>query len=692
MVMDCEFSDLQGEEERVVARLALKQGLLNESQMQEAISCLRQEREQGRTVPFGDILIERGLLKSKQLDALSKASAFLKMRQPDHAFARVVIKNNFASQEDIDRAMKSQAALYKQSSLFKSIADILVEQGSLTPQQRKAIDSAIERSKKEKCGAHEEGRTVIYKDEDIHLLVSDNRMAAYLRIKEDASGVVDVARIKDLLQSNGIVHGLVDDALLGQYLKDGAEKGKLVQIARGRPAKPGKDAEIRLYFDERAASDPLEDMAENVDLKDRGGVPQVRKGDLLAEKIPAVRASEGMDIYGEVLRGQAAKDARILCGSGIDLSRDGTKAFAKTDGNPRTSLFGKISVCPELIIDGDVSFESGNVSFDGDIYVRGVVQDGFRIKGGSLRAREIGKAHVEVSGEVIVHGGILGAGIRSQGGVRAVHVHASRIEAMGDLVVDRGIVDSKVMLSGKCSVGRGKILSSSIIAKQGIEAYEVGSELSLPCSLGVGVDPIAEKEMAKIKEGASFKLKNKAKYEEMAEKLEKEFAQIEQKIGELAQEQDQALREKRKLSSKREEYLLAESPERVAQTDAMIVELDGVMAKVEEELEQLFERQDRAKEETAVCRTKIDEIKEDIDAINDELAAMGGWFAGKAARPAVKIYGAIFPGTVVKGLLSSLTLKEKAGRVLIEEVKSFDAGAESDSAFKAYMAIKRLRA
>jgi hypothetical protein len=70
-------------------------------------------------------------------------------------------------------------------------------------------------------------------------------------------------------------------------------------IATGTDPIPDTPPQIKYHFD----TDPLKigTLTEDglMDWKDRGKLPQVKEGDLLAEKIPGPKGKEGMDVYGK---------------------------------------------------------------------------------------------------------------------------------------------------------------------------------------------------------------------------------------------------------------------------------------------------------------------------------------------------------------------------------------------------------
>ena len=66
-------------------------------------------------------------------------------------------------------------------------------------------------------------------------------------------------------------------------------------------------------------------------------------------------------------------------------------------------------VFSELKIDGDIGLETGHVDFDGFINASGTVQEGYKVHGGKLAAKEIYRAEVEIAGDIVLEGGLIGA-------------------------------------------------------------------------------------------------------------------------------------------------------------------------------------------------------------------------------------------------------------------------------------------
>ncbi len=220
-----------------------------------------------------------------------------------------------------------------------------------------------------------------------------------------------------------------------------------------------------------------------------------------------------------------------------------------------------------------------------------------------------------MNGGFINPGGIIGSTIEARGNVRAVYVHEADIKALGDVVVKKEIINSKINTSGEFNIKGGTILSSVVVAKKGIRASQIGSEISRPCRLMIGFDEKAINEIEKIKKAIWLKIEEK---DELITRL-KELAEITVKNksenGELAQVQDQATEQISKIHQK------------ISDCDAEVKEMAG-------------------------------QIEKNIE-----------WSITEKGTPEVRVYGIIFQGTTISGIFSSLTLKQSYHDVLIKEHK-----------------------
>jgi len=409
----------------VVATLAVESGFISKKQLEETLSAQDSEEQSGRNVSLEEILLSKGMISSEQRNLLQAAKQFWEERRLDRQFGTVAVRKGFATQEEVDRALDEKAREFTETKVSRLIRDMLVDTGALTEKQRDSILTEQKRLEEEvespdgvsdSAGGPEPGTK---HESALDLTVSEDGVAAYISITADLSDSISLEEVKDFLQDRGIKYGIVDDSLIGEFLGHEALQKEGFKIAEGKAPKPGTHASVKYCFDIEHLKVGAAKAGGAIDFKDRGEIPDVKEGDLLVEKTPMEKGEAGIDVYGNPIPAPETRDIRLRCGRGAELAEDGLKVFAKSEGQPKISFGGKISVFPEYKISGDVCLETGHVDFDGNIKVTGAIQSGFRVKGGNVSAKEILKAEIKSIGDVIVTGGITGARIKARGEVKA---------------------------------------------------------------------------------------------------------------------------------------------------------------------------------------------------------------------------------------------------------------------------------
>lgn len=513
-----------------------------------------------------------------------------------------------------------------------------------------------------KCGS----KFKITFDASLDLAVSQDSLKAYIHPKGRIPAKVSVATVKKLLEAKEIKYGIVDDTVIANYLKDENLRGKPLKIAEGKAPKATRDSTIKYYFD----TDPhkIGKIKEGgaIDFKDRGEIPHVKDGDLIAKKIPGRAGSPGIDVFGNPIPVEKPKDIKIRYGKGAQLSEDLLRIFATIDGLPHVPSDGRIFVSPELKISGDVGLETGHVDFDGNIIVSGSVQDGFRVKGKQLTAKEILKARIHITGDVVVFGGIIGAHIKAGGNVRAMHMRGSSIQALGDVVIESECFDSTIESSGACIVKSGRICSSSISAKNGIEAKNIGSDSSTPCNLVVGIDTRVKKKIKRLQKQLMLREKVQGNRRERIEQLHKDS---EKAVEKIAQAQDRLMVKQRALKKQTGLFEKTENREQLTNVEMLAKNLDSEIRKAEQALGKLFSTQDGIASKIAAFEKKIENGEKRIEELFDEVEALTEWSAKGKPMPTVKVYDTIYSGTIIRGIYSSIVIRESFRTGLIREAK-----------------------
>ena len=667
----------------VLGKLAVKYKFVDEEQLQEALSIQREEQLDGNKVLLGEILISQGMMSQNQLDFLISIQKVIETRKMDRKFGMIAVKNDFVTQEDIDHALKEQQKNYEKTKTVKMIGDILVESNVMTRDQCDAILKKQQRVKKvndvepEATEMPETPHTST-KDAYFDLTVSEDKMTAFFSINKESSVSFSLQDIKDYLEEKGIKYGIVDDEKISEYLENKEGLDTPLKVAEGKSPETGTDATIKYYFE----TDPLKvgtvKDGGSIDFKDRGDIPQVKKGDLLAEKIPAIEGAAGNDVYGRYLSVSKPKDTTLRKGKGTSISEDKLKIFAGTDGVPEISAVGKVYVSPKLEISGGVGLKTGHVDFDGKIDVIGTIQSGYRVRGNSLKANEILKAEIEMDGDISVFGGIIGAKIKGGGNVSAMYVHESEIETLGDVLVEKEIIDSKINTSGTCIARNGPILSSKVSAKKGIQAIQIGSEISKPCSLNIGYDEKVKEDIDALKEIIPLKKQEQTEFNRRIKEIENEPGIIEKVIADMAQIQDRSVVKRRKLSEEIEKIKETGDKAQLEGAESKLSELDLEIENREKKLESLFNKQDQITTEINDLKQKIEDSKTEVQDLREKISEIVEWSTSEKGIPEIKVSDVIFADTTICGIYSSLKLNQSQKSVLIKEDIPKEAGDSSD--------------
>jgi predicted Zn finger-like uncharacterized protein len=645
--------------------LAVKYNLITKAQLTEVLTALSHGASEKTPADLASALLERKLLTESQLETLKRTELLEKVSETSWEFGALALQKSMLTKADLKAAFEKQALLFKEAKTVRHIKDILLEEGRLGQSDHDLILDELNGAPSQEDEPATDAKTSTYE-----LTISEDRMSVSLRATGTPPGVISPETVRRQLETEGVTHGIVDDGELEALLAALKKPDAHVVIARGTPPRESKDASLRYHFAKDQKVGTLGIHGE-IDFKDRGEVPYVHPGDLLVEKTAGVPGTPGHDVFGNELTPSPPKDVKLLSGSGVETSEDRSKLFAKVEGQPKLTLGGRLSVVSDLVINGDVDLKTGHIDFEGNVKVNGTIQSGFNVKGANVEAREIIGAKITASGDVTTTGGIIGAEVKTQGNIRAKYIKQATLSTFGDIVVQKEITDSSINTSGACLLERGKILSSEISAKQGIEAVDIGTELSAPCKLSVGVDDHIEAEVEGIQNAIERRRDRISKMEEQTAILETEEQKTHKDIADQAQIQDRSLVNQRSLKEK-----LAELPDDDTESrpkmEAAIADLGRQAQEAEAALGGLFDRQDEITLQAERVQHETEQVNEDIYELEHELDAIRHWAKSQKKAAAIKISGTVFQGTFIGGPHTQTVIKEDARHVTIREVKNTD--------------------
>ena len=360
--------------------------------------------------------------------------------------------------------------------------------------------------------------------------VSEDRFRVHLCIHPpSASGKRLIrAMVDNQLADLGITHG-IDTKAIEKALEKAAgmtEPLHDVLIAKGIPPQKGRDARIKFHFQVEKQAGRMVDDTDRMDFKERAAVQNVRKGDLIAEKIPACAGIEGVDVFGRTLTADHGKDRSLRPIGNVTTSEDGLKYTAEINGMATISGEDKIGVFKQYEVAGDVDYATGNLTMDGSLNIRGWIRSGFTVRAnGDVTVGEgIEDAVVEAGANLTVRGGILGKEnirIKAGGNILAGFIENARVSAGGDIVIQDATIRSVVSAKGFIDVtaGKGHIIGSEVLAAKGVRANLIGSESGVKAIIKCGVFSEVHSVAIQEKKRQAFLERNKSKIDAKIAKI-----------------------------------------------------------------------------------------------------------------------------------------------------------------------------
>jgi uncharacterized protein len=319
----------------------------------------------------------------------------------------------------------------------------------------------------------------------VEVTISVDEMEAKIKLnitaKEFADNKISISsEIISALNKAGVSEGL--DELFQKPITVQKE----IPIAKGIKPKDGKDAIIKYY--EIQEKKPIVKEDGSVNHYELNLIDNVRKGDWLGEKIPPTEGKLGRTVNNKVLPARRGIDLHLKYDrktieefeeNGKIVLRAAIEGAVKFEGD-------KIRIDNHLIVPGDVGYETGNISFDGYVTVKGTIKDGFSVIAkndisiqGNMGLGVVDKV-ISREGSIYIKGGVFGKNVSTIEAKKSVFVkycNACRITAGEDINVGFYALDSN--LKAKKVIMdpiHGKVIGGTIHAEIQVIAGVIGNK------------------------------------------------------------------------------------------------------------------------------------------------------------------------------------------------------------------------
>ncbi len=325
--------------------------------------------------------------------------------------------------------------------------------------------------------------------------ISSDQMEAHLTLYPPLPGTASltVEELTLLLKQAGVRYGLSSE-ILHNCLELSEKEHKIrtgTLVAMGSQPIPGQDAYLR--FEMETGSIPGKVMGNGrMDFHERKMFIGVRKGQLIATKVPATSGTPGVNVLGLPLTQKLGQD--------ITVSVVDNTCYDPTSGSVHATKPGVLSVVKntikvssKLTIPGDINFKTGNVEASDAVDIGGSVQPGFKVVAhGDLRiSGGVRSATVTSQGNVLIKEGVSGKGtvLRVTGDLDLLFVEQATVTVGGTVILRKQAYYSQILAGGDIYCHEDStVLGGKTIAGGKLRLSQVGSESSSPALIAAGTD------------------------------------------------------------------------------------------------------------------------------------------------------------------------------------------------------------
>ena len=337
-----------------------------------------------------------------------------------------------------------------------------------------------------------EQRKKTVRHREFEIVISSNELEAHLIIKNAGDKEYRYEEIRQALKKEGIVSGIRKEDIQ-RMLKDKLYQ-KPILVAKGVPAKRGKDGWYEFFFrtDLKKTPSLLEDGS--VDYQSVEWFELVQEGQKIAYYHEAERGEEGFTVTGRMLSAGKGKEKKVLSGRGFLLLDDKKTYVAAYDG--KIELEGTRLEVSRVCVVPEITQATGNIEFDGCLYVKGDVGRGTVIHAtediivdGAVEASHIfcgGSLLLRRGANGIDEGGFEGS-IEAGQNVEGKFFEGVKIKAGKEIHsnyclncnLDAG---DRIIISGK----KGKLAGGTAQAVKEIQAHTIGNRAQIVTKLYLG--------------------------------------------------------------------------------------------------------------------------------------------------------------------------------------------------------------
>lgn len=359
--------------------------------------------------------------------------------------------------------------------------------------------------------------TAVALEDYVVVTISEDKLYGYIQFaKFEPAFQCTVEQLETLLHSNNVHFGIQTRVLQEIASNPQAFARGETMIAHGKAPEDGEDGSVRLLVRTgKQDHKPIEQEDGTVDLKEVKQLDNVRKGQMIAQRIPPTDGIPGISVTGEPIKSKRGRDAKFKIGKNVVVDPEERAMYSAIDGLISLTGRDKLNVFPVYEVNGDVDYTTGNIDFVGTIVIWGNVLSGFRVKAsGDVRVYGgVEGAQIEADGCVEINGGIIAGNkgcVKAGTHVKCSFIQEGNVNAATDVMVTQSIMHSTVRAGTQviCQGTKGLIVGGVIQAGDRVIARTIGNSMSTATTIEVGVRPELRNELAELRQKFKTSLEN----------------------------------------------------------------------------------------------------------------------------------------------------------------------------------------
>lgn len=251
-----------------------------------------------------------------------------------------------------------------------------------------------------------------------------------------------------------------------------------VCIATAIPAKKGKNGYINFRFDKEHKLKPRQNEFGIADYRELNAIVPIHKNEIIADIFLPEEGIPGKNIFGKEISAEPGEPAKVSLGKNTLVTTDGTKVVAACDGH---IIFGNGSFQVEdaVTIKTDLDISVGNISFFGDVHIKGNVMEGFSVNAGrnvKIDGSVFG-GEITAGGNVTIVGGCINSKLSCDGNADIGFCENAEIFVKGDVTSKQFAFCNVFCYGGLTAKGNhGVISGGKVTSMHDINAGIIGSE------------------------------------------------------------------------------------------------------------------------------------------------------------------------------------------------------------------------